>query len=290
MTTLLELLLAGLANGAIYASLALAIAIVYQATGHINFAQGEMSTLATFLAWALLGLGWSYWAAFGATLALAFMAGVLLQHLLLARLRDAGAFALIVLFLGLYLICRGLTGWLWGHTVKVFPSPFPDRWSVGLLSAHQTGVIAVTLLTLVLLQAFLRLTPAGLALRAAAQQPESAQLVGIRVGRVVALAWGAACALGALAGMLIAPVLFLHPQMMSGVLIYAFAGAVAGGLQNPLGAVLGGVLVGVVEALAGAYLPYGGNLKLSLALLLIVVVLYCRPGGLVGDDRPVRLR
>jgi branched-chain amino acid transport system permease protein len=144
-------------------------------------------------------------------------------------------------------------------------------------------MITVTLLMLVLLYLFFRFTRVGLAMRAAAANPESARLAGIRVGWMLALGWGMAAAVGAVAGMLIAPVVFLEPNMMLSILLYGFAGAVVGGLTSPLGAVIGGFAVGVVENLAGTFIPYvGSELKLSIALALIVAVLVIKPSGLLG--------
>jgi branched-chain amino acid transport system permease protein len=149
--------------------------------------------------------------------------------------------------------------------------------------AHDFGAIGVTLLVLLLLWVFFRFTPLGLAMRAAAEHPVSARLVGIRVGWMLALGWGLAALIGAVGGMMVAPVLFLDPSMMSGVLLYAFASALFGGISSPGGAVFGGFFVGVAEALAGTYIPFIGNeLKLTVALLIIVGVLLVRPSGLFG--------
>jgi branched-chain amino acid transport system permease protein len=144
-------------------------------------------------------------------------------------------------------------------------------------------MIGVTILMLVALYLFFRHTRVGLAMRAAAANPASARLVGIRVGWMVALGWGMAAAIGAVAGMLIAPVVFLEPNMMISILLYGFAGAVVGGLTSPLGAVIGGFSVGVIENLAGTFIPYvGREMKLSIALFIIVAVLTVKPSGLFG--------
>src|SRR5207302_7129776 len=159
----------------------------------------------------------------------------------------------------------------------------------GLISAHDGGMIGVTLVLLGLLYMFFRHTRVGLAMRAAAANPESARLAGIRVGWMVALGWGMAAAIGAVAGMLIAPVVFLEPNMMLSILLYGFAGAVVGGLTSPGGAVLGGFLMGVIENLAGTYIPVvGREMKVSIALVIIVSILTVKPSGLLG--RPVVTR
>src|SRR3712207_2505698 len=151
----------------------------------------------------------------------------------------------------------------------------------GLVSGHELGSTAVTLAVLLLVYLFFRHTPLGLAMRAAAYNPASSRLVGIRVGWMLALGWGLAAAVGAVAGMMVAPVVFLDPTMMLGILLYAFAGALLGGIDNPMGAVVGGFAVGVLENLAGAYVV-GTELKLTVALAIIIGVLVVKPSGLFG--------
>ena len=276
--------LSGLATGGIYACMALAIVMIYQAIDHLNFAQGEMAMFSTFVAWQLMQWGFPYWGAFFATIAISFVAGVLIERIVFKPLDGAPVLSHVVGFIALFAIINSLAGFIWDFTIKSFPSPFGAASPFGtLINAHNTGMIAVTLLLLVLLYAFFRHTRIGLAMRAAAANPESARLVGIRVGWMIALGWGMAAAIGAVAGMLIAPVVFLEPNMMLSILLYGFAGAVVGGLTSPGGAVVGGFSVGVIENLAGTYIPYVGNeLKLSIALALIVLVLTIKPSGLFG--------
>ena len=178
-----------------------------------------------------------------------------------------------------------VAGLIWDFTIKQYPTPFGSSPFLGsqLISTHQAGMIGVTVLLLILLFLFFQYTRIGLAMRAAAALPESARLVGINTSWMIALGWGMASAIGAIAGILIAPVVFLEPNMMGGVLIYGFAAAVLGGLTSPLGAVVGGFLVGVFENLAGTYIPGVGNeLKLPIALALIITVLVCQTGWPVG--------
>jgi branched-chain amino acid transport system permease protein len=284
MELILHQVLAGLATGAIYACLALAVVMIYQAIDHINFAQGEMAMFSTFVAWQLIQWGVPYWGAFFATLVLSFVAGVLIDRLLFAPIHHAPVLTHIVMFIAMFAILNSLAGFIWDYNVKTFPTPFGSRPLLGngLISSHDGGMIGVTVILLVLLYLFFRHTRIGLAMRAAAANPESARLAGIRVSWMIALGWGMAAGIGAVAGMLIAPVVFLEPNMMSSVLLYGFAAAVLGGLTSPAGAVLGGFIVGVIENLAGT-IPYvGGELKLTIALILIVAVLVVRPGGLLG--------
>lgn len=283
MDALLHQIVSGLANGCIYGSVALALVMIYQSTHHINFAQGEMATFSTFIAWALIQAGWPYWAAFATTVAISFAGGLLLQRLVLRQVEKAPVLTNVIVFIGLLLIFNALSGWIFEHTLKSFPSPFPKDSVLAsrYVSAHELGSAAVMLGVLGALFVFFRLTPLGLAMRAAAQNPDSARLVGIRVSWMLALGWGLAAAIGSVAGMMIAPVVFLDPNMMTGILLYGFAAALLGGIDSPLGAVVGGFVVGVLENLLGAYV-IGTELKLSVALVLIVATLTLRPNGLFG--------
>ena len=238
---------------------------------------------ATYMAWSMVNAGVPYWIAFFSTILLAFVLGVLLQKIIIQPVQNAPVLSVVVVFIGLLVIFNSLAGWIFSYTIKSFPSPFPKEAPFGIkfMSAHELGSIGVTLVLLLLLFSFFRYTPLGLAMRAAAQNPVSSRLVGIRVGWMLALGWGLAAAIGSTAGMMIAPVVFLEPNMMSGILLYAFAAALVGGIDSPGGAVFGGFLVGILENLLGAYL-IGTELKLSVALLLIVTVLTIRPAGLFG--------
>jgi branched-chain amino acid transport system permease protein len=283
MEAFLQQLLAGLATGGIYASVALALVMIYQSTHHVNFAQGEMAMFSTYIAWAMMQAGLPYWAAFMLTVVLSFGMGALIEFTVIRPVRDAPVLSVVVVFIGLLVIFHSLAGWLFGYTIKQFPSPFPSNAWYGstFMSPHEVGAIGVTLTVMLVLFIFFRFTPLGLAMRAAAQNPMSSRLVGINVSRMLMLGWGLAGAVGAIGGMMVAPVVFLDPGMMSGVLIYAFAGALIGGIDNPAGAVLGGFIVGVLENLIGTYVV-GTELKLSVALVLIVGVLIVRPSGLLG--------
>jgi branched-chain amino acid transport system permease protein len=291
MELFLHQILAGLATGGIYACMALAVVMIYQAIDHLNFAQGEMAMFSTFIAWQLIQWGIPYWLAFGLTIAISFAAGLLIERVVLKPIHDAPVLSHVVAFIALLAIINSAAGFIWDYTIKSFASPFGSGQFFGqnLISKHDTGMIGITLLMLVLLYLFFRHTRIGLAMRAAAANPESARLAGIRVGWMNALGWGMAAAIGSVAGMLIAPVVFLEPNMMLSILLYGFAGAVVGGLTSPGGAVLGGFSVGVIENLAGTYIPVvGREMKLSIALCIIVAVLCVKPSGLFG--RPVVTR
>jgi branched-chain amino acid transport system permease protein len=290
MQAFLHQILSGLANGSIYASVALALVMIFKATHQVNFAQGELAMFSTYMAYELIDAGLPYWGAFLLTLGFSFIAGVTIERLIMRRVTDAPALTAVIVFIGLSLGFNGLAGWLFHFTIKEFPSPFaPHAWyGTTYLSPHEIGMIVVTLVVLAIVFAFFRFTQLGLAMRAAAENPQSSRLVGIRVGWMLALGWGLASALGAIAGMMTAPIVFLEPNMMSGVLLYGFAAALLGGIDNPWGAPIGGFLVGVLENVAGAYLV-GSHLKLALALVVIVTVLVFRPSGLFGRTVVVRV-
>jgi branched-chain amino acid transport system permease protein len=289
MTAFLHQIFSGLAMGGVYAILALALVMIYQATHLINFAQGEMAMFSTYVAWEMVDAGTPYWLAFAITVALSFVAGALIERLVIRPFANAPALTVVIVFIGLLLIFNSVAGWRYSYTIKTFDSPFPDRPWFGnvFMSSHESGSILVALTVLGLVYAFFRFTPLGLAMRAAAQNPVSARLVGIRVGSMLAIGWGLAAAIGAIAGMMAAPIVYLDPNMMLSLLLYGFAGAILGGIDNPWGAALGGFAVGVLENLAGAYVV-GPEIKLSVALVLIVGVLVIRPSGLFG--RPLTTR
>lgn len=282
MDAFLHQVLAGLATGGIYASLALALVMIYQATHLVNFAQGEMAMFATYFAWSLINAGMPYWPAFLLTVVFAFVLGVVIERIVIRPVENAPVLAVVVVFIALLVILNSVTGWIFSYTIKTFPSPFPAEPIFGqYITSHQGGAIGVTMVVLLLLFLFFRFTPLGLAMRAAAQNPDSARLVGIRVGWMLALGWGLAAAVGGVAGMMVAPIVFLDPNMMGGVLLYAFAAALVGGIDNPAGAVFGGFLVGVLENLLGAFV-IGNELKLAVALVIIIGVLVVKPSGFFG--------
>jgi len=283
MEALAHQVISGLATGGIYASIALALVMVYQATHLVNFAQGEMAMFSTYGAWTLIRAGIPYWETFFIVIVASFLAGVLLERFVVRPVAARSVLSVVVIFIGLLVIFNSVAGWIWTYSVQTFPSPFLDTVfpSNKYITSHEFGSLLVMLLELALLFVFFRFTSLGLAMRAAAHNPVSSRLVGVRVDMMLALGWGIAAALGAVAGMMIAPIVFLDPNMMSGILLYGFAGALLGGIESPAGAVAGGLLLGVVENLAGAYLV-GTDLKLTLALIVIVAVLIVRPSGLFG--------
>lgn len=278
-------LLSGLATGSIYALLALSVVMIYQTTRHINLAQGEIAMFTTFMAWQFMTWGAPYWLAFAATVIASFVLGVSLERVVIHPVRNAAPRLQIGAMIALFLIFNSLAGFLWGQSIRSVATPFGTTplfgWSA--ISGHRAAMIVVAIAVFATLTIFLRKTDLGIRLSAAAENPTSARLVGIRVERMRMLGWGLAAAIGAIAGIMIAPIVFLEPQMMFVVFPYAVAAAVLGGLSSPLGAVVGGFALGVVETLATAYLPsVGRELKLGIALAVILAVLVVRPQGLVA--------
>jgi branched-chain amino acid transport system permease protein len=290
MQAFLHQVLSGLANGGIYASVALALVMIYQATHHVNFAQGEMAMFSTYIALLMINAGFPYWIAFFLTLAFAFVAGVAIERLIIRQFEKAPVLSVVAVFIGLLLIINSAAGWQFDYTIKPFPSPFASNawYGSAYMSPHEVGMIVVTMMVLAAVFAFFRFTPLGLAMRAAAQNPVSSQLVGVRVGWMLALGWGLAGLIGAVAGMMAAHVVYLEPNMMAGILLYGFAAALLGGIDNPWGAALGGPIVGMLENVAGAYVV-GTELKLTVALVIIVGVLTVKPSGLFGRTLVTRV-
>jgi branched-chain amino acid transport system permease protein len=247
----------------------------------------------TFVCWTLLTtLGLPYALAFAISVATAFVGAFLLERVVVRPFEKASRLTVVLATLALFEIVNSLAGFLWGYVPRSFPSPFPARSvSVGgiLISIQDAGIVGVSLLVLGLIFLLFNYTKLGLAMRAAALYPEVSELLGIRTGLMLGLGWGLAAAVGAVSGILVAPVIFLEPNMMQSVIIYAFAAAVLGGIDSPLGSVVGGLLLGVVLALIGAYIPSMADLRLALSLLLIVLLLVIRPSGLFGRHQIKRV-
>jgi branched-chain amino acid transport system permease protein len=293
MELFIQQVISGLASGAIYASLAVALVIIYRSTDIVNFAQGEMAMFATYVAWQMLQSGAPYWLAVGATLSAAFVGGLVVERVVIRPVEGRQELTIVIVTIGLFILINALAGFIWSFQVRGFPSPFPAR-NIALGSVRvgvpALGILAVVALVVVALFLLFTRTRLGLVLRAVAENPESSRLVGIRVGWMLALGWGLAAAVGAVSGILVAPVLFLSPNMMLSVLIFAFAAATLGGFDSPLGAIVGGLVVGVSENLAGTYIDaIGADLKIVVPILVIVGVLLVRPHGLFGHARVERV-
>jgi branched-chain amino acid transport system permease protein len=287
MQIFFQTLTTGLSDGAIYGSLALALVLIYKATEVINFAQGEMAMFTTYIAWALMGHGSTFeWWAFFATLGIAFLGGAALQQTVIRPLERASILTAVMATIALLVILNGLAAWIWSPQLQFFPSPFPtSSWVIGgvHISKQDVGTFGVVMACVLVLWLFFRFTKLGLAMRAGALNPNAARLMGVRTSLLLALGWGFAAALGAVSGMMVAPTVFLTPNMMQAVLIYAFAAAILGGLESPVGAVAGGLALGVLLNMLGQYVhPVTTELRLPVALAILLVVLLIKPAGLFG--------
>ena len=288
MEEFLQQVVSGLASGGIYASLALAIVLIYRATQVINFAQGEMAMFTTFVAWSLMN-HMSYWPAFALTLLIAFAGGVALELVVIRPVQNAPVLTIVIVTIGLLIGINGVARRIWGPEPRVLDSPFstdPVRIGGVAFSVQDLGTIGVSLAIVVMLWLFFEFTKVGLALRASALNPAASRFVGVRVSLMLALGWGIAAVLGAVAGLMAAPPLGSFDQnLMAPILLYAFAAAVLGGIDSPVGAVVGGLLLGVTINLVGTYVDYvGADLRLPVALLIILAVLLVRPSGLFGKE------
>jgi branched-chain amino acid transport system permease protein len=295
MQGVVQQIVSGLATGGVYASLALALVLIYRSMEALNFAQGEMAMFSTFIAWTLISVvHLNYYLAFAITIAVAIAGGFVLERVVIRPVEKAPPLTVVLVTLGLFFVINGLAGLIWSYVIKPFPGPpgFPQApVSFGGVSVGMQDLflIGMTVVLLLILYAFFQYTKLGLAMRAAALYPETSRLLGVRTSRMLALGWGLAAGVGAVSGMLIAPIEFLDPNMMQPILLYAFAAAVLGGIENPVGAVVGGFLVGVLLALIGTYVPGARDLRLAFGLVIIVAVLTVRPGGLFGRAHVARV-
>lgn len=293
MSLFVQQVIGGVSLGAIYASLALAIVLIHRSTGVVNIAQGEMAMFSTYVAWQFTAWGAPVWGAVLAAVALSLLGGMVIERTVIRPVEGGSELTVLIVAVGLLLVFNQAAGWIWGFLVKEFPSPFPAGvWEIGevRLAFATVGVLALLLASMGVLYLLFQYTKVGLAMRAVATAPDSARLVGIRVGRILMLGWGLAAALGALSGIMVAPQLFLTPQLMFTVMIYGIAAAALGGLDSPGGAVIGGLVVGVSENLAGTYIAFiGSDLKVLVPFVIIVGVLMVKPTGLFGKREVARV-
>jgi branched-chain amino acid transport system permease protein len=292
LTEFLQNVVNGIASGSIYGAVALALVLIYRSTGVANFAQGEMAMFSTFIAWGLLQADVPLALAALGAIALSFAAGMLIERVVIRPIEGRDALTLVIVTLGLFITVNAAAGWIWGFNNRAFPSLFSDdRIEIGGvgITVENLAIIGITLAVVGGIYLLFNKTKVGLAIRAAAENPESSKLNGISVGRTLMIGWGLAAAVGALAGILIAPRLFLDVNFMGGVLIYAFAAATLGGFDSPFGAIVGGWIIGVAETLAGTYVDFIGNdLRILVPLAIILAVLLVRPGGLFGTHTVAR--
>lgn len=298
MDLFLERVMLGLQSGAIYASLALALVIIYRTNGLLNFAQGEMAMFSIFITWQFTDWGLPLIPAMICAMVVSFVLAALVERLLVRPVGDVetNPLALVIVTIGLFLALNALATFIWGTEGKNLPRLFPNE-RYDLLGVEVTatvlGVLAILLAEVFLLYVLFQRTKLGLAMRAVANTKESSALVGIRVGAMLMIGWGLAAAIGTVAGVLRVetfPSLSFDANTMQIVLIYAFAAATLGGFDSPLGAVVGGIIIGEVEIMSRSYVGFIGNdLALGAAFVLILLVLLVRPQGLFGSRQVVRV-
>jgi branched-chain amino acid transport system permease protein len=302
MSKILQTLVDGLANGAIYASLALALVLVHRATHIPNFAQGELAMVSAFIAWEvqtrLSTEGQSpsvmiFVAAITVSMVLSFLLGFLIERGIIRWVENASPLTLLIVTLGLLQIINNGAGWYWGFLPEVLRSPFPPqpiRLGDVVLKWNSIGIVIVVMALMALVFVLFKHTKLGLGLRGAAGNPNSARLVGINVGLMLAVGWGLAALVGSTAGVMAAPSLGLNPNMLASVILFAFAGAVLGGFDSPPGAVVGGLLVGLLQTFTGVYwTPHGNQLSTVIAFVVILAVLLVKPNGLFGKAEVSRV-
>lgn len=279
-------IISGLATGSLYALTAIAVVVVFRNTRTINVAQGDFSMIAAFVAVLLLKSGLNYYATLAATVAFTMALGVVVERLVMRPIADSDWLTLFTATLGIYYIMHGVSGWIWGRDTKAFPVTFDPTpvhiFGVIISEGHLINMGWAAAIGLVL-YVFFRFTKQGIAMRAVTDDPDTAKLMGIPVRFIVMLTWGMAGFLGAFAGILIAPILYVSPQMMDEVLIKGYVAAVFGGLYSIPGAIVGALMIGVAENLAGGYL--GSHYKTATAFVMIVALLALRPQGLFGIQK-----
>jgi branched-chain amino acid transport system permease protein len=278
-----QMIVLGISLGAIYGLVALGIALVHKTTGVLNFAHGEMVMVATFVGLTLLTFGLPYWLAVVLTLAFAALFGLAVETIILRRLIGAPLLTTALVCLGLFLILGDVAVWIWGKDPHMFPSPFSDAplviGSVSISPADFGPIIVCGALSLALFL-FFRFTKVGIAMQATIDNQTAARLMGIPVQRMFALSWMLATVVAAIAGLLIAPIIFLHFTFMQSILHFAFAAAVLGGINSLPGAMIGGISLGVVTNLVGAYVS--SELKEAMPFLIMLVILIFKPQGLLS--------
>jgi branched-chain amino acid transport system permease protein len=281
--------LTGLTEGMIYAAFALALVLIWRSTRIVNFAQGSMAAATAFIALALIDAGASYWVALIVALLSGFVLGAVVERVVIRPVEGGPELNAVIVTLGLFVAIQALIAIVAGSSFQSFPTPFGVRgFTVGdttiALTPTSLYILGSVLVTMALLVALFRFTRIGLAMRAAAFGQEVARLLGVRVGRMLTLGWALAAVVGSLSGLLIAGGEFVFPAYMDSLIVFGFVAAVLGGLDSPVGAVVGGLLLGLALSYVSGYAPRGGALVNIAALVILMVVLLVRPGGLFASS------
>jgi branched-chain amino acid transport system permease protein len=283
----LDLTLNGIANGAVYAAVALSLVLIWRATRILNFAQAGMLMITTFIAWTLIDHGASYWVAFFAALVSGLVLGAVVERVLIRPIEGGPPLNAIIVTLGLLVLLQAAAGMIWGGNPKSFPPAFSIAgYKVGgrpvLFSPFDLFTVLVVAALMIGLLVLFRRTSLGLQMRAAAFAPEVSRLLGVRVGRMFTAGWALASLAGSLAGLLVAPSVFVAPTNFDAVLVFGFTAAVLGGLESPPGALVGGLLLGLALSYVSGYL--GAEVVTLGALAILVAVLMVRPSGLFAHS------
>jgi branched-chain amino acid transport system permease protein len=292
VTRFIDLTLSGISTGAVYAAVALALVLIWRATRIVNFAQGAMLMITTFIASGVITETGSYALGFVVALASGLLIGALVERTVIRPIESAAPLNAVIVTLGLYTLLVAIAGMIWGNTPRSFPAAFSLRgYQVGgttlLFTPNDTFIVLTVIGVAILLALLFRATSLGLQMRASAFAPEVARLLGVRVGRMFTLGWALAALVGALAGVLVAPSVFLGPNSFDPILISGFVAAVLGGLDSPPGAVVGGIVLGLALSYVSGY--EGSSLVPLAALVILVVVLMVRPSGLFSSAKERRV-
>jgi branched-chain amino acid transport system permease protein len=296
MSLFLERFVNGLADGSIYALLALALVVVFRSTGQLNFAQGEIGTMGAFFVSTLTLSGLPVWLSIGCAMALGFLVSAGVERIVVRPIEHRNPGAVIVALIGVFLAVNQIVAMIWGVDARSLPSVFPDDAddfvTIGgaPIRIARLGIIGVLIVVLFLLWLMFNKTKVGLAMRAVANNQESSNLVGIRVGSILVVGWGLAGAIGVLAAAMLAPSAGLTGTLMLGPFLLASVAAVLGGLDSPVGAVVGGLIIGLTEAFIVGYVDFlGADMLFPVMLVILLVVLLLRPSGLFGSERVERV-
>ena len=294
MALFLTQLMNGIGNGAVYASLALALVLIFRTTGILNFARGEMALYSTYLVWFFADKGLSVWIAIVLAMVISFVGGALIERVVIRPVEKASPLVLVIVTIGMFLAINSIVQVQFGSDAKTLPRAYPSKtWLPGnvQISADTLVLVGVLVLECVLLYLLLQRTRVGLAVRSVASNPESSALLGIPVGVMLMLGWALAAALGALAGGIAVPASqpALTAASMQSILVFSFAAAALGGFDSTLGAVVGGMIVGVAQSLTTQYVKSLSDIVLVVPFGLILLVLLIRPSGLFGSRRVERV-
>jgi branched-chain amino acid transport system permease protein len=278
----------GITNGMVYAAVALALVMIWRATRIINYSQGAMAMFTTYLALIVIRHGAPYWVGFIVALAAGMVIGSITERVLVRPVEGRPPLNAVILSLGVLILLEAVAPMLFGGQTQSFPAPVSNIDIIAGttqldISPFDLLTIGTVLIAMLLLFVLFQRTTLGLRMRAAAFNPEIARLLGIRVGRMLTLGWGVAAVLGSLAGVLVAPTIFLYPNNMDEVLVFGFTGAIIGGLDSPVGAVVGAVGVGLVLSYVSGYI--GADLAPLGGFVILIAVLMIRPQGLFAFGR-----